>query len=363
VRPRTRQGERAGPTGADARQPLETIRNPSRVKRLLATACLLVAAGATTAAGAGAAGPPDGRTIPDIPSFRTGLPLDGRAVPSAGRELFTLPWGDGEGEVGLADPAEGLRRGPEALAVAADGRLAVLDSVNRRLLLFDPAGRLSAGADLPLPYARWLAVDESAVYVLQSDPEGRVASFSWSGSRLSESPVPLTDDPVTGFFCREGRLFVEILHESVLELTPDGLGSLTGRSARGRPLDARAGRQGQLEFREGSLFLAESPRPGADPRRAPISLERGIAQALSLDADGQGNMVLGLLAEGGAELLVARMAAAGGLPAALTLPNIAGSIELGALYHLGADGAIYQPGAGPSGYTVRVHEFPERSDR
>ena len=47
------------------------------------------------------------------------------ALPSAGSVLVTLPWGSGEGQVGLMRVDEGLTRGPEALAVAPDGRIAV----------------------------------------------------------------------------------------------------------------------------------------------------------------------------------------------------------------------------------------------
>ena len=50
----------------------------------------------------------------------------------------------------FADAAEGLSRGPEALAVAPDGRIAVLDSVNSRLMLLDPTGRPFATAQIPL---------------------------------------------------------------------------------------------------------------------------------------------------------------------------------------------------------------------
>ena len=55
--------------------------------------------------GAGAAGTTTTATVPAEPIL---------TEPCQGRQLVTLPWGDGAGEVGLAQPTEGLTRGPEA---------------------------------------------------------------------------------------------------------------------------------------------------------------------------------------------------------------------------------------------------------
>jgi hypothetical protein len=75
-----------------------------------------------------------------------------------GTLLVTLPWGNQAGQVGLAQPQQGLTRGPEALAVAPDGRIAVLDSVNRRVVFLDSAGQVTNTATVPLSEPRFLAV-------------------------------------------------------------------------------------------------------------------------------------------------------------------------------------------------------------
>ena len=102
----------------------------------------------TTTAGSGEATPPadaSSRPTPMSSADSTGTVLARRL----GRRL---------GQVGLLKPGEGLSRGPEAIAVASDGRIAILDSVNRRLVLLDATGAFTHNVPVSLGEPRFLAV-------------------------------------------------------------------------------------------------------------------------------------------------------------------------------------------------------------
>ena len=119
---------------------------------------------------------------------------------SAGTALVTLSWGDGDGQVGLERPTEGLTRGPEALAVAPDGRIAVLDSVNRRVMLLDAEGEPTGAVAAPLAEPRFLAVDDDLLYVLDCDADRQLLTLDWDGVTVDTVTLPELSDVVTGLF-------------------------------------------------------------------------------------------------------------------------------------------------------------------
>lgn len=81
-----------------------------------------------------------------------GLAYDLRRAVEYGEELvLSLPWGQGEGSVGLWRGGDGRAYGPPSFAVAPDGRVAVLDAAGQRVLLFDAQGRPLAAWPLAVP--------------------------------------------------------------------------------------------------------------------------------------------------------------------------------------------------------------------
>ena len=189
--------------------------------------------------------------------------VDGTSLRPNGALLVTLPWGSGAGEVGFADTAEGLSRGPEALAVAPDGRIAVLDSVNSRLMLLDPTGRPFATAQIPLSAPRFLAVDDDELHVLDCDADRQLITFDWNGTDIGAVSVPELSDVVTGLFATDQGPCVEVSHETVVLLTPAG-GAFrasairssepnlaSGRILAGRPLNRSLDRVAQATFEPG----------------------------------------------------------------------------------------------------------------
>jgi hypothetical protein len=254
-----------------------------------------------------------GRAIDQAPATDT----------SEGTVLVTLPWGDGDGEVGLLQPVEGLTRGPEALAVAPDGRIAVLDSVNKRVILLDTEGRPTGSVAVALAEPRFLAVDDDLLYVLDCDADRQLLTLGWDGTAMGTLALPELTDVVTGLFATSEGPCVEVAHESVflvgdedqatvadgqdempagVQVAAAGRGG-PGRASlhplAGRPLRSDLGRVAKVTFRPGngvkvksfevdrtSLAARETAgfsrgahRGGAYPRQGPARQRQRLSSA------------------------------------------------------------------------------------
>ena len=240
--------------------------------------------------------------------------------------LVVLPWGSGPGQVGLIRPTEGLAEGPQSLAVAPDGRIAVLDSVNHRIVELDGKGVVTGTAAVPLTEPRFLAVTADRLYVFDCDSDGRLLVMDWSGQTLASIPVPAFDQPVTGLFATDRGPCLELAHEhtylvqaqnpvSAASSAP-GEGSAGGGSAlgigvsegkaqmyeiRGRPLGRDLGDLVSASFKRGQapqLKFSKTPKGSVDASPAGESqpgLPGGfdLEYLVSVDGDGHGGMVVG----------------------------------------------------------------------
>ncbi len=133
-----------------------------------------------------------------VPDFiRIDLPAQ-RAM-ETGELALELPWGNGPEAVGLRK-REGYpwREGPVAMDVADDGRIALLDHVNERILIFDPAEKRFTA--VPLPFALHGQGD------VQFDRNGQVAVFDPVGEPVGQSTV---DIPRLYRFLPDGRVGAE----------------------------------------------------------------------------------------------------------------------------------------------------------
>ncbi|MHB9148983.1 MAG: hypothetical protein ACYC33_02680 [Thermoleophilia bacterium] len=315
--------------------------------------------------------------------------LTAPAEASGGSPLFTLPWGDGPGQVGLVRRADEESRGPEALAVAPDGRVAMLDSVNDRLLLLTPAGDPVATAPLDVAAPRFLAVDSDQVLVLDADDSQRLLTYSWSGERLADVSVGPFDEPVTALLVdSQGQPLIETNHDRVADPAEFSPGRNAQAEARGRP--ANAGTPGVAVSGRmspgGRPHVEESDAANGRRRAWDLALQHGgrIDHLVSLDTDTQGRVIVGLRMEsergaGAASDGPADAAAShAGVPDAATAPDAAASLllarlgepiqtlilreaagaYLGAPYVLAPSGLIYQPIAADEGYSIVTHAFP-----
>jgi hypothetical protein len=115
------------------------------------------------------------------------IDLPTQITPEPGELALTLPWGSGPREVGLLIPEDYPRRlGPSAMDVAKDGRIALLDQVNERVLIFNPVEQSFTSVPMPVPLKGTSDMD------VQFDRSGQIAVFDKIGEPvgLSKANVP-----------------------------------------------------------------------------------------------------------------------------------------------------------------------------
>lgn len=100
----------------------------------------------------------------------------------SGELVLALPWGNGVEEVGIQQ-REGypFKEGPAAMDVARDGRIALLDHVNGRVLIYDPKSQNFASIPLPFIY--------KGQGDLQFDREGQLVIFDRVGEPVEQPTV------------------------------------------------------------------------------------------------------------------------------------------------------------------------------
>ncbi len=313
---------------------------------------------------------------------------------SQGTLLVNLPWGEGPGQVGLARPSEGLCRGPEALRVANDGRLVILDSVNRRLVLLAPDGSFLANWPVELRDPRFLAVDAQGVYVLDPDTDKQLVCLDWGGTVSARLTLPALDGVVTALLATERGPCIETGHDQVFLVdrtagitkstaggtkSPSGgkvVAAITKRLA-GRPLDNALTRVAQVTFNPASGIEVRSsrldqqtlvlhPLGTARPR---LDLNSAVEHLISVDPVSGGEMVIGgRLAspvdsrQGRAAIVVSRfkLGEDGGpakLPAASLYLDDRSFAYVGLPYVVAPDGRVLQPLATRDGYLILLHHF------
>jgi hypothetical protein len=104
---------------------------------------------------------------------------------------ITLGAGDGPRQVGISPRANGLEaQGPEAIRAGDDGLIYVLDTLNKRVMVFDP--RTGAGRVIPLGgigYAGDLSVAGRLIYVMDRAPDA-ISVVNQAGRTVERWTVP-----------------------------------------------------------------------------------------------------------------------------------------------------------------------------
>ena len=337
---------------------------------------------------------------------------------SKGSTLVLLPWGSGPGQVGLLRPTEGLAQGPQSLAIAPDGRIAILDSVNHRILELDGKGTVTGSVAVPLTEPRFLAVTSDRLFVLDCATDRRLLVLDWAGQAVDSISVPAFDDPVSSLFATDRGPYLELAHQRVY-LVQRGAGTVASPKAagpgvatlgvssrvgdpapqlheiQGRPLGRDLNSLVSASFQRGKspqLKFSTTPKGSLDASPAgqtQSSLPGGfdVDCLVSVDSDGRGGMIVGagLLAHAGQAkqpaLLVTHLqpvsgattttgsAASNGAattgsalatarPVSYILLADSTYAYVGQPYTVGPDGRVYQPMATEAGYSILVHSFP-----
>ncbi len=284
--------------------------------------------------------------------------------------------------------SEGLTRGPEALAVAPDGRVAVLDSVNRRLVLLDKEGTPTRTVPLALAQPRFLAVDDGAIYVLDSESDRRLACLDWQGAEIGGGSLPALDDVVTGLFATDAGACLEVAHDAVylIELKDtakqdaggEGAAPAALRALAGRPLDRDLAKEAKITFKpEQGLKLKRFKvdkktfktlqTQGSTPS---FPADREIEHLVSVDGDGVGGLIVGArllrspeAAADSPSLVIGRLSSADKPEVQSSMTDILTLCDspfayLGQPYVVAPDGRIFQPVGSEAGYTILVHSLP-----
>ncbi len=380
--------------GAEGAAPQTSLAEGSSPQTIPAEPETTAGVSGETAAPAEGANPPTPMPA-EMTSADGASPAAAAAAVSTGTVLTALAWGDGPGQVGLLQAGEGLSRGPEAVAVAPDGRIAILDSVNGRLVLLDAAGVFTHAVAVPLGEPRFVAVTDERMFVLDCDRDRRVVALAWTGEELAHFDLPNLDDVVTGLFATDSGPAVEIAHETTCILENDGAGGVKKnlRTLPGRPLDRGASRAMRAGFRPGSGLRIETATmdrqtlKAVERRTATPDIARGRAleHLVSIDGDGREGLIVGarLLVDGSqgsaAGLLVAHLpaydsgtkgsgavdlsaASAGQKVTEELLLSDSAFTYLGQPYVVAPDGRIIQPIADETGYKLLVHTFPSAEE-
>ncbi|MHB1343344.1 MAG: NHL repeat-containing protein [Thermoleophilia bacterium] len=289
---------------------------------------------------------------------------------SDGSTVVSFPWGDAPGEVGLAAPDGGERRGPESFAVASDGRIVILDSVNRRLVTVESPSTPAGTIPLQLRSPRFLAATTEQIHVLDADDDHRLQTFAWDGRLLADREIQEEEGPVTALLLdADGSPMIELAHDrtvavgtpgevrGLLATTPDSRGRPAGKS-RDRWVTANTAGDGgaRVEQRDNQRGLERSW--SVEP-----SGRTHVDHVVSLDSDPDGRVILGVRLRDVPDkprgtpgsLLLTRLDDQGG---SLVLAESLYA-HLGTPYAIGGDGRVYAPLADPAGYRIVVHSFPE----
>lgn len=121
------------------------------------------------------------------------------ATAVSGEAMLHLPWGTGEGQVGLLPASEAATVGPDAIEVGPDGRIAILDQVNRRVVLADPKTGAITSFAAPLGGTGDVGIDAAGqIVVLDTagvpDPSSGVwipqlYRFTPNGNLVAQTPI------------------------------------------------------------------------------------------------------------------------------------------------------------------------------
>jgi hypothetical protein len=207
-----------------------------------------------------------------------------------------LPWGPGPAQIGLRPGGEEhLGRGPQAVAVAPDGDVLVLDTVNGRVVAIDPRGDVRIAVDGLARDAEDLAVGADGAIAVWSPLQGKAWVFGDGGAAEGTISVDRALRQTVGISLGASRqLLVRSAYQETLSagspaapvdlatmlagkregafLLADGRGVSTRKTADGAALIVTANPAGRR-----ATTLATHPIPGPADAAMPFGVAGDLA--------------------------------------------------------------------------------------
>ncbi len=313
--------------------------------------------------GPGAAG---GRLMAGGPSVRASATPKGAVVITGG-------YGSAEGKFGRRRDPESNPEAPMAVAAGADGQLAIVDQVNRRILRYKDgklAGTISIGGDTvqDLAFGR-----DGKLLVLDRLVDGNVQVYDSDGKLTNEVALAgkgVTEGGgVTGVFADDDGIYVERDHEAVVRIA-----DANGQADPNRPeLVGRPSRDGRLllaaEIADGDVLVGAVDRASGQPLwKQPLHLGIPILHIITLDSDRNGMVYLAV--DVGHEapappyqivdehILLVRLGSGGAARGLLEIPPLPTADESFRPITVDDDGTVYVMAAGDDGLAVTRYVFP-----
>lgn len=310
---------------------------------------------------------------PGAPTPRMTGPSTRAALLNAGTSrgvevVLQASWGEGPGEIGRLLPQEASAEGPMSFAVDRDGRVAILDQVNGRVVVF-ARGEDAQTVALPTNTYQDIAIEPSGGLVLMDRLVSRALLFLSSRGEVRHQVqlegVGVRDGgSVTALFARPDGAWVEVDHTTLVRVTladgspdpdratvPGRFGAAEGRFIRAALLDPQ------------QAAVSSVARDGQQTPLARVELAADALQLCALEIDAHGRVFLGATlfreepdppyeARGLGDQVIVLSPTGGEIARVLFPPNPGPEEQLRRL-RIGDDGAIYHLGLSDEGVTLR----------
>jgi hypothetical protein len=296
---------------------------------------------------------PGGGSAENDPNDPAGEEIDDLAS----EEVLRSSWGLNKGQLGFSEPDEGSIEGPMSFAVSDSGEILVLDQINERIQVFLDG---TPGRTISIPGSTFedIELDQAGnIWLLDRSVRRSVVLLDPYGNILSEAFLVGTGVPrgglVTGIYCREDGLWVEVFPDLVR------IADASGRPDPARPwvtgLYSQDGRLLLSTRLQGESQAVVSVRPvdGASGEKIFEVTFDGIAEILMGPfTDRYGRIYLGAhLAGQGVE--VVSLEPDGAVRGRATLPPASRAEEMFRTLRVTADGVVYQLAVDEDGAIVR----------
>lgn len=320
-----------------------------------------------------ASAPPQALKPSPVPAVEVANAPMRAASQDRGEVVLRAAWGDGPGQLGHRQPAEGEAEGPMSFAVDASRQIHVLDQVNSRVELFEQGGKSRS-----IPVARpsfqdiasdgkggWILLDRlvspAIAFVAQ---DGTTREVALVGPGIEEGAA------VTALVPRGDGVWVEVEHSDLVRVADSN-----GAADPSRPHAAgRFSADGTVNLRAelsgpGSVSVMSQPAglESLSPNRAlNVSFSEPVLNIATLETDSSKRTILvATLAPAlsqerrfgsgkGIEHLEAVVLGTSGTEVdRFSMPKGKGSEEQFRPVTMGADGALYQMTCDDEGLTVR----------